>query len=68
MYLFVCLLHQVLVAACGISFPDQGSNLGLLHWEHRVSAGAPPGESYISKMFQPSPVDLAMNSRLEDLI
>ena len=29
-------LCQVLVAACGISFPDQGSNLGLLHWEHGV--------------------------------
>ena len=29
---------QVIVTACGIKFPDQGWNPGLLHWEHRVSA------------------------------
>ena len=32
----ICLfiwLRQVLVAACGISFPDQGSNLDSLPWE-----------------------------------
>ena len=28
--------------ACGILFPDQGSNLGSLHWEHRVLASGPP--------------------------
>ena len=52
-YLFIC-LHQVLVAACRIlscgmwePVPDQGSNLGPLHWQHRVqssglSLGSPP--------------------------
>ena len=31
-YLFVW-LHCIFVAACKIQFPDQGSNLGPLHWE-----------------------------------
>ena len=31
--------------ACGIQFPDQGSNPGLLHWEHGVLSTAPPGKS-----------------------
>ena len=31
-------LVWLLVAACGIQFPDQGSNLGLPHWEHEISA------------------------------
>ena len=42
LYLFIW-LRQVFVAAwavlvvvCGIWFPDQGLNLGLLHWQHRV--------------------------------
>ena len=34
-----------LVAACGIWFPDQGSNLGPLHWERGVLATGPPGKS-----------------------
>ena len=47
-FLFIFWLHRVLVAArgifvaafkllvvaCGIQFPDQGSNPGLLHWKH----------------------------------
>ena len=32
--------------ACGIYFPDQGWNLGLLHWECRVQATGPPGKSW----------------------
>ena len=32
-------LHWVLVAAGGIWFPNQRSNLAPLHWEHRVSPG-----------------------------
>ena len=36
---------ELLVAACGIYFPDQGSNLGPLHWEHRVLSTVPPGKS-----------------------
>ena len=29
--------HRFLVVACGIYFPEQGLNLGSLHWELRVS-------------------------------
>ena len=35
----------LLIAACGIQFPDQGSNLGPLHWEHGGLATGPPGMS-----------------------
>ena len=42
--LFTC-LHQVLVVAWRIQFPDQGSNPGHLHWEYRVLATGPPGKS-----------------------
>ena len=31
--------------ACGIYFPDQGSNSGPLHWEQRVLATGTPGKS-----------------------
>ena len=51
-YLFGCarssLRHaRSLVVACGIYsyFPDPGSNLEPLHWEHGVLATEPPGES-----------------------
>ena len=37
--------NLVLVAACGIYFPDQESNSGPLHWELRVLAPEPPGKS-----------------------
>ena len=37
------LWHADLVVACGIQFPDQGSKLCALHWEHRVLATGPPG-------------------------
>ena len=42
-----------LVTACGIKFPDQGSNLGLLHWKHRVLATGLPGKFllFILKQF-----------------
>ena len=44
-YLFIW-LHRVLIAACGISFPNQESNLGPLHWDHgSVIATEPPGNS-----------------------
>ena len=39
-----------IVAACGILFPDQGLNLGPLHWKHRVLATGPSGKSS-SKLF-----------------
>ena len=34
-----------LVAACGIRFPEQGLDLGPLHWERGFSAAGPPGRS-----------------------
>ena len=42
------LLHMeplIFVVACGIWFPDQGSNPSPLHWEHRVLAPGPPRKS-----------------------
>ena len=36
---------KLLVVACGIQFPDQGSNPGPLHWERGVLATGPPGKS-----------------------
>ena len=39
------LWHANSAAACGIHFPDQGSNPGPLHWGHRVLATGPPGKS-----------------------
>ena len=38
---------ELLVAACGIFFPDQGWNPGPLPWECRVLATGPPGKSLI---------------------
>ena len=38
-------MPDLIVAACGIQFPEQGSNLGLSHWEYRVLATGPPGKS-----------------------
>ena len=31
------------MGSCGISFSDQGSNPGALHWKHGVLAIRPPG-------------------------
>jgi len=36
---------EFLVVACGILFPEQGPNLGSLHWEHRTLTTGPPGKS-----------------------
>ena len=43
--LFVCLVSacRLSAVACGIMLPDQGLNLGHLHWEGRVLATGPPG-------------------------
>ena len=49
--------HELLAVACEIKFPDQGLNLGPLHWEHRLLAnGSPPRGSeqkrdLVSSMF-----------------
>ena len=37
---------ELLVMACGIQLPDQGSNLGPLHWEHEILATGPSGKSH----------------------
>ena len=42
---FSCGMQDILVEACGIQFPDQGSNPGPLHWEHRVLITGSPGKS-----------------------
>ena len=36
---------RLLAVACGIQFPNQGLNLGPLHWERGVLATRPPGKS-----------------------
>ena len=52
-------MHQVLVeegvifinhagSMCQIQFPDQGLNLGPLHWEHRVLATGPLEKSFLT--------------------
>ena len=46
-YSFI-LLHHILVAACGIQLPYQGSNMGPLHRELRVLTTGPVGKSQIS--------------------
>ena len=38
-------LQWVLIAACGIWFLEQGSNLGPMHWEFGVLAIGPSGKS-----------------------
>ena len=45
---FLVAACKLLVTACGIYFPDRGSNPGPLHWEHGVSATGPPGKSLSS--------------------
>ena len=45
-YLFGCTRSQM-QHACGIQFPDQGSNPGSLHWEFKVLTAGPPGESLL---------------------
>ena len=39
---------ELLVAAYGISLPDQGSNQGSLHWEHGILATGPLGKSSLN--------------------
>ena len=66
--IFIYLFAQVLVAswgvfvavcrvfaACGIYFPDQGSNSGPLYWKCRILATGTPGKS-LSKCFDAHPL------------
>ena len=45
-------LQDLLVAVCGLQFPDQGSNLGPLNWEQRDSAAGPAGKSLMGWLSQ----------------
>ena len=40
-----CGMQNLLVVACGILIPDQGSNPGPLHWERGDLATGPPRKS-----------------------
>ena len=40
------------VVPCRIYFPDQGSQLGSLYWEHRVLATGPAGKSQLACLFR----------------
>ena len=51
LFLFIW-LHRVLVVACGIQFPNQGSNPAPLYQEHRVLATGPQGNSQKWKIFK----------------
>ena len=44
-FFFLAVACELLVAACGISFSDQGSNWVPLHWEHRVLGTRSPRKS-----------------------
>ena len=49
---YLCLfiwLQQILVAVCGIYFPEQGLNPGPLYWELRVLAPGPSETSEVPK-------------------
>lgn len=41
----------IFVAACGIQFPDQGSNPSALHSEFGVLTAGPPGKSHLDGYF-----------------
>ena len=43
-FFFSAMACEVLVAACGIQFPEQGSSPGPLPWECGVLATEPPGK------------------------
>ena len=60
--LFTWLL-AILAMACGIEFPDQGWNLGPLHWECKAFATGPPGMSlsiFITYVFVRSSLSLGI--------
>ena len=55
-----CSMWDLLIAACGIQFPDQGLNPGLLHQEHRVPVTGLPGEAFKSRIELTALVNLEM--------
>ena len=48
LFIYLAVARELLVAACGIELPDQGSNPGPLHWERGVLATGPPGKSQVN--------------------
>ena len=48
----------------GSQFPDQGSNLGPLQWEHRVLTTGPPGKSLTEYSYVPGIVEHFLRVRL----
>ena len=76
-YLFIWLYEvlvaacRLLVAACGIQFPDQALNLGPLHWQHEASATGAPGKSpchSLSQQYLPRPFSLLAISHFSSKI
>ena len=45
-------MWNLLIAAYGIQFPDQGWNPGPLPWEYRILATGPPGKSLDSLLIE----------------
>ena len=68
-FFFFC-LGQVLVAVCGIYFPNQGLNLGSLHWERGVLATGPQGKSqkFILKCTVDSKTSLHSSYRWQQML
>ena len=54
-------MRDLLIAACGIQFPDQGSNPGPLHQEHRVPVTGLPGRAFKSRIELTALVNLEMH-------
>ena len=50
-------MQDLLVSSHVIQFPDQGSNLGPLHWEEGVLATGPPGNFLFFFLIVPSGTD-----------
>ena len=58
--------HANSVAACGIQFPEQGSNPGPLHWKQGSLTAVPPGKPqtilYLDCNGAQATVDICPNS------
>ena len=63
-----CSMGNLLIAACGIWYPHQGSNLRPLLWELEVSATRPPGKPLSSVIFFPFSYFIGMQWYLVVLI
>ena len=59
----IVVASELLVEECGIQFPDQGWNPGLLHCAHRALATGPPGKSPFNPFLVYSPHPRAESSQ-----